>query len=422
MRMVAEDKVGGLSSVDHPYFFLSYAHSPAIADYPEADPDRWVRTFFRDLVVAVRRHASLQPALIHGFIDQQIPPGSDKESVRQALRTAQVFVPLYSAAYLAKSLPGREWACFRQRMEEAGLAEPQRRFVPVLWAPLPETQDPPGLREALELDADKPGYADNGLRALLKISSWQDSYQAMVNVLGQRIAGLAEDSPIKPSEVQDIDKMKSPFTPGPLGVMTIEVAAPTARSIAEAHNPGGYGESSPEWRPFPRQDLTLAEHARQVVERRDFKAEVSGIMTAHDPLTSKPGIILIDPWFIANKTGRSALESAAKNLPRWVLPLLILDQPGDARTQELADQVRSILRTAHALPTESSRRGARGVSSLDSFFSMISVLVTEAELQYVRYRSGRIPSPPSNRPSLSQHAQSAGPVSAPDPLGEAPDA
>ena len=425
--MTAKDDMRDLSSEYNPYFFLSYARSPVTAEYPDADPDRWVRRFFCDLVAAVRRHASTQSGLIHGFIDKELPPGSEKESVRLAMSTAQVFVPLYSVGYLARSLPGREWACFRRRVELAGLAEPLRRFVPVLWAPLLENQEPPGLREALALGADRPGYAENGLRALLKIGSYRESYRAVVNVAAEQIVVLAEKSPIRPirpSKVPDIDDMKSQFTVGPpLSVFTIEIAAPTVRTVAAGRDPGSYGASGVEWRPFPRQDLPLAEYARQAVERRDFKAEVSGVRAGDDPRTRRPGIILIDPWLIADQDGRSALVSAVQNLPRWVLPLLILDQPEDARTQELAEQARGILHAAGALPTDSSRRGARGVSSLDGFKYLISVLVAEAERQYIRYRSGEVPSASSSdRPSLSRRPRPHGPLSAPDPLGETPDA
>jgi FxsC-like protein len=427
--VAARDDVQNLSSAFNPYFFLSFAHSPMIAEYSDGDPDRWVRTFFRDLVVAVRRHASPPSARIHGFIDQQVPPGSDKEALSRALATAQVFVPLYSAGYLGRSLPGREWACFRDRVKRVGLAEPVRRFVPVLWAPLSGlsgTEDPPGLREALARDADKRGYAEEGLVGLLKINSYRPSYQAVVNSLAQRIVVLAENSPIdpiEPSEVSDIDQIPSAFTPGPpLAVFTIEIAAPTGRTVAAGRNPASYGQSSAEWRPFPAQRFPLADYARQVVERFDFKAEVSGILAVEDQRTRRPGIILIDPWFVAEENGRSALASAVQNLPRWVLPLVILDQPGDPRTQELAAEVREILGAARALLTNSAREGAQGVSSPEDFSTIMRVLVTEAEVQYIRYRSGRIPPlASSDRPGLRRR-HPGGTVSAPDSLGEGPDA
>jgi FxsC-like protein len=417
------------SSIHSPYFVLSYAHSDPLAGYPRANPDRLVGRFFGHLVAAVRRQASSRSEFVPGFCDQQVPVGSDlKESLIHAMGTAQVLVPLYSAGYIAKSWPGRELACFRRRVIGAGVDDPESRIVPVLWTSLPEAQDPPGLREALALGADEPGYTENGLRALLNIGWYRDSYQAVVNVLAKRIVALAEESPIGPSEVPDIDKMKSPFLPeSRLAVFAIETAAPTIRTVAQDHDPSGYGESSAEWHPFPEQEISLAEYARQVAERLDFKAEVSGIKPVSDSGMRRPGIILIDPWFIADEDGRSALESAVNQLPRWVLPLLILDKPDDPRTRDLAGQVREIL---GALPTVSSRQAAQGVSSLRDFIHIVPRLVAEAERQYLRYRSGRVPSQPSGkRPSLRGPARpddpanmSDRPTSTQHTRGETPDA
>jgi FxsC-like protein len=291
------------------------------------------------------------------------------------------------------------------------------------------------LGGALALGTDHPAYAENGLRALLKIGLYRDSYEAVVSRLAARIVVLSENFPIQPHEVQDIDDMTSPFSPDSrLAVFAIETAAPTTNTVAAGHDPRGYGEDSADWRPFPRQELTLAEYAGQIVERLDFKAEVSGIKPPpQGTAVRRPGIILIDPWFVADDNGRLALESAVNNLPRWVLPLVVVNQPSDARTRELAGQVRDILATAGALPTDSSRRAAEGVHSLREFVSIVRVLVAEAEKQYLRHRSGQyrsrpIPSSPSgNRPSLRRPIQrdrkispSSGSASEPDSWGEIP--
>jgi FxsC-like protein len=426
--------LGGAASTNRPYFFLSYAHSDPLAGNPEVNPDELVGEFFGDLAGAVRRLASQRFGIVPGFYDQEIPVGSDwKKFLRQALGAAQVFVPLYSAAYIARSRPGQEWACFRRRLELAGFDDPGQRFVPLLWTPLAQVQHPPGLQEALDLGATEPGYTKNGLRALLKIGPYRASYQGVVNLAAQRIVTLAEEAPIKPSEVPDIDQMKSPFTDEPpLSVFVIETAAPTRGAAAAERGPRGYGESGSDWRPFPGQELPLAEYARQVARRLDFEAEVSGLKAVSDPQNRRPGIILIDPWFVADDSGRLALESAVENLPRWVLPLIVLDQPDDATAQKFADQVREILGAAGAFRTESARRAAKGVSSLDAFVSTVRVLVAEAERQYLRYRSGRyaggpVLSPPSTtRPSLRRSVGPASttdsPASTPDQLGETPDA
>jgi FxsC-like protein len=417
--------------MDRPYFFLSYAHSDSLAVYPDVNPDKLLGEFFGDLAAAVRSHASPRPGFVPGFYDQEIPVAADwKESLTWALSNTQVFVPLYSPGYLDKSLPGREWACFRRRMADLGLPDPTQRFVPVLWTPLWKTQDPEGLEAAVALGADQPGYVEEGLRALLQIGGWyRASYEAVVDELATRIVVLAENSPIEPLEVQDIDKMTSPFSPDTrLAVFAIETAAPTTGTVAAGHDPRGYGEHSADWRPFPDQEISLAEYAGRVAERLDFRAEVSGIKMVHDEPVRRPGIILIDPWFIADAQGRSALESAVRQLPRWVLPLLVLDQPGDPRTQQLAGQVRDILAAAEALPTESSRQAAAGVSSLKDFRDTVLVLVAEAEKQYLRHRRGGYRGEHS-RPSLRRPARRdeplakrTTPASTPDSLGETPNA
>jgi FxsC-like protein len=388
------------SSAYHPYFVVSYAHLPEIADDP-GDDER-VRAFFGDLEAAVRQSASVRSRPIHGFFDQRIPAGLDwKTSLTEALGTTQVFVPLYSADYRAKSLPGREWACFHQRVKDAGLPDPLSRFVPVLWTPLPGNQHLPGLRNALALGRDVLGYAENGLWPMLRIRSYRDSYRAVVNLLARKIVMLAEESPIRPSEVPDIDETPSAFSiDSPLAVFVIETAVTVGR--AAENEPSETGTSGEGWRPFPGQQQPLPRLACRFAERADFQAEVSALTTVSDPRTRRPGIILIDPEFIADEDGRGALESAVSQLPEWVMPLVILDRPDEPRTRDLARQVMEILSAAKALsPTDSSRRAAQGVSSLNEFNAIMPKLVGEAEQQYLTYRSGRVRSQPSSRrPSL----------------------
>jgi len=200
----------------------------------------------------------------------------------------------------------------------------------------------------------------------------------------------------------------------PLGVFTLEIAAP--------------GGSSADWRPFPTQELPLAEYARQIVERFDFKAEVIELAVNRDLGISRPGIILIDPRFMTIPDGQTALEAAVAGLPKWLLPMLIMDQPDDARLEDLADQVRDILFAAGALRARSARRGARGASSFRAFSLLVRDLVFEAEGQYIADRSRQrygapVLSPPSS--SRSTSSLSSRPdrfASALDRLGEMPDA
>lgn len=388
------------------YFFLSYAYSPPLAGSRQAEPDQWVRRFFEDLDASVRSRARRPgPAAPGGFFDQAIPVGADRSgALAEVLGATQVFVPLLSPGYFAKAWPGREWACFYRRLTAVELPDPRRRFAPVLWIPLPEEQrPPPGLPEALALGAGEPAYAENGLRALLRIRPYRDAYQGVVDRLARRIVDLAERAPIPPSAVPDIRTVQSPFREETAAaVFAVTVAAPTADMAPEGCDPRRYGGDGEDWRPFPDlQELRLTDYAVEAAERLDFAAGVIGIEKAGDQRESGPGMLLIDPWFAATESGERVLRSFLRNLPPWVLPAVIMDPSADPRATELAGRVAAILNAAGALHTETARRAARGVDSLQSFVALMPLLVTEAERQYLRHRPIRRPTvPPGTRPRL----------------------
>jgi FxsC-like protein len=404
------------------YFFLSYARSAPLAGDWQEDPDEHVRQFFDDLTDAVSSRASEDSRLIPGFFDQDLPVGSDwKESLNRALGAAEVFVPLYSPGYFSSSWPGREWACFHRRMELAGIKEPERRFAPVLWTPLWNQHKFPGIRAALEIGASEAEYEKSGLRVLRKL--YRNSYDAVVDQLAKRVVALAERHPLAPSIVPDIDEMKSRFRPeAPLAVFAVAVAAPTSDAAPVGSDPRSYGDTSARWHPFPGQELSLAEHAKQVAERLDFEVKFTSLDEACDRAAGRPGLILIDPWFIAADEGQG-LRSALGKLPPWVLPLLVYSSPRDTRAGLLAAQVKDMLRAAGVLPAESSRRASRSASSLEGFVAVVPVLVAEAERRFLRQVSVPAPSvQPGARPRLSGAAQPETPTSAPHPEGDAQDA
>lgn len=402
--MSGTDKVQAGSGQHGSYFFLSYAHSPPLAGSQQADPDQWVRSFFRDLTDSVERHSAPQSGLAPGFFDQNIPPSADwKASLTRALSSAEVFVPLYSPGYFARSWPGREWACFSQRMLQAG-ADPEQRLAPVLWIPLPGDEQRPGLQLAMELGASEGPYAENGLRALLRLSQYRASYRLVVDRLAAKIVHLAETVPVAPSAAPDINDVPSAFTAETsAAVFTVAVAAPALPDLPADRNPAGYGDRSLDWRAYPEdQELSLAEYAAQVTEQLDFAVVIEGIDKTGDSPGSMPGVILIDPWFVADNRRLNALQSVVRGLPSWVLPLLVLGSVGDARAAELAERVRVILGEAAVARTEAARHATKGVSSLKEFVSLMPILVAEAERQYFRYGPVlRSTARPGSRPRLA---------------------
>ncbi|WP_182905515.1 TIR-like protein FxsC [Microbispora sp. H13382] len=386
------------------YFFLSYAHSPPLPGSSGADPDQWVRPFFRDLNTAVRALARRDLGVSPGSFDQDVRAGTDwKAWLSRALGSAEVFVALYSPGYFARSWPGREWACYRQRMVDAGVADPLTRIVPVLWAPLPDGADRP---ELLQLDAGSvPGYAEHGLRALLKIAPMRGSYHAVLDRLARRIVELAEGSPVGPSEIADITTADSPFPSAEAHpVFEVTVAAPALAALPAGADPHRYGTSSWLWRPFlDEQELSLAEYAAGVAERLEFAAVVRDVLRPE--AERLPGVALIDPWFVADEDAAGRLDAFVRGLPPWVVPLLVPDPRGGERADRLAERTRGLLEQAGALRTESAREAVAGVRSLKHFASIMPRLVVEAERQYFRHG----PKPDPDDVASPRHRLAGGP-------------
>jgi hypothetical protein len=342
------------------YFYLSYAHSPPLAGarLGSSPPDEWVREFFQDLSRAVDQRASADRNLAPGFIDLQVPPGQEwKETLVRALGEAEVFVPLYSPGYLSRSWPGREWACYMQRIEAAGIASPLQRFAPVLWVPLPAGAEPRGLQAALDLvPADAPDdaadvYRDNGLLAMRRLQPYRKWYHLITEELARRIVELAEDHHIGPSPAPDIDKTESAFAAGAaVPVLAIVVVAPAGSELAE------YGQMAG--------------------EQLDFSVRVTGMEAAGTELLARnPVLVLVDPSYLADAKISAAFDAFAAALPAWSVPAV-----GPGPTVEIGHSLGKMMGTK----SRTARRALRGADSLQDFVELLPFLVAEAGREYLR--------------------------------------
>lgn len=375
------------------YFYLSYAHSPPLAGSrlpaQPADeappPDELVRGFFQDLSQSVDRLASAERPLTPGFIDLQVPSVLEwKDTLVQALGEAEVFVPLYSPGYLSRSWPGREWACFAQRVEAAGIADPLQRFAPVLWVPLPADGEPRGLQAALDLvPASAPEdaatvYRKNGLLAMRRLVPYRKWYQMITDELAARIVRLAEQEYMGPSPAPDIDTMESAFAAGTaVPVLALVVVAP--------------------------EDSPLAEYGQRAGEQLDFSVRVAGMEAAHtDLLAHHPVLVLIDPSYLADADTRATFEDFAAALPPWSVPGL---GPGPAAgvSHSLAKITSSKSRTV--------RRALRGLNSMTELSALLPFLVAEAGREYLRLGPLDRPERPEGRPRLVGRGWAASPMS-----------
>jgi hypothetical protein len=374
------------------YFFLSYPRLPLLPAVPGTEladpPDEWVRGFFRDLTMAVRDRAGQGSRLAPGFLDLETPARPDsKAALTDGLSTAEVFVPLLSPEYLSRSWPRREWASFQQRLRNAHVAEPWRRFAPVLWVPPSGGQSPPGLADALSLAHGSTfgPYAENGLRALLRLTRYRGCYEQVVGELATRIVSIAEKTPVGSSPAQNPEQT-APFSLGPTGKdFAVVVTASVLPAMPRRGDGIASGAAGSARRPFgDTRGPALAEYARLAAEQLGFCVWVTGFDKSVDRLHRTPGVILVDPSFTAGPDAPDAFRAQVGELPSWVLPVVVA---GQASAEQIAE-IRTFLDKKYKpykYQPDVVRRGLRGVRSLREFVTLMPFLVAQAEREYLRH-------------------------------------
>jgi FxsC-like protein len=339
-----------------------------------------VNKFFQDLSHVVAGHAR-QPWEI-GFFDQQVPLGADwKGALAEALGTAEVFVPLYSPGYFSRSWPPIEEEAFRGRLASAGTADADkaRHIAPVLWIPLPSWEQHAGTKDALELGEGVPEYAENGMKALCMIGSYEDQYRTVVDRLARQIVFSAERFSLGPSRAPRLDEV--------LGTIKAEVAfvvavlAPTRADLPSGRTPEAYADASTRWRPFThRQELPVAVDARSTAERLGLETRIVDFAAAGH-LLGRPAVLLIDPWITASTAGELALDRAVQSLAEWVIPLVVVsdeDSQYADRGARLADGVMAML-------SEAGVRRVEKVGRVKEFVDIMPSLITAARRQYLKH-------------------------------------
>ncbi|MFC0506761.1 TIR-like protein FxsC [Micromonospora costi] len=345
------------------YFFLSYAHSVPLSAAARPDTDYWVTRFFQDLNAAVQRGAR-RGDLDIGFFDGLVAPGADlRQALTEALSLAHVFVPLYSPNYFSNAWAVGERASFRSRLDRLHRRDAARHVLPVLWIPLPPWDDRPEMAEALDLVNGAPEYAENGLRALCKLSAYRRQYDDVLDALAERIIAVAETAPLRRSRA-------APLTGAPTEDPDEPALVVAALTAADGR----------QWRPFAaRHALTIADYVAATAQRLGLPTRVVEFGGARDRAPGSPTALLVDAGL-----GAAAVRDAVAGLPRWVVPLVVAG-PDDAAAEEIAGALR-----AARFPE------VRPVRGVDDFEQCAPLLVIEARKQFLRHG----PLYPQDGPSL----------------------
>ncbi|WP_405879593.1 TIR-like protein FxsC [Streptomyces sp. NBC_01136] len=269
---------------NRPYFFLSYAHTPAWG--PDGgDPDHWVHTFFTALCDRVTALTDLPAGAPAGFMDRQTRPGDGwPKRLRENLATCRVFVPLFSPRYFTSESCGREWSAFHERRVWARATG--SGTVPVLWTHIAEDRLPDSVRH-LHVDHSVFGvrYAAGGIYGLIKLDRLHDEYEETVLGLARRIVRIAHESPVPPGRLPSYEHTPSAFTPRDQGPPRLDagprhihltVAAPTRQSIPEHRDARPYGEDARDWNPYHSESARpLSALAEELIRSLDYLITVS---------------------------------------------------------------------------------------------------------------------------------------------------
>jgi FxsC-like protein len=386
------------------YFFVSYAHLPPVDDADEAD-DPVVTDFFNDLSAEIRAQAA--PGWDIGAYDRAVPSGEDsRTAVARALGRAQVLVPLYSPRYLGGAWPMSEHRAFRDRLNRVG-GPAAGHIQPVLWVPLPPGEPLPDGTDLDDLGRDCPDYATNGLRMLRELSIYRSQYDTIVRRLGERIVAVALDSFI--AESPDLVFSESNPAPG-TAQFVVAVMAPTSGTVPPERPSEMYGDRAADWKPFTDgRTQTAARLAANVSERLGLPTAIADVADLAKAYDKTPAVLLIDPWILTVRDGRSTLEGTLRELADWVTPMVVgdlADPQYDERGRDLYEAVLGMLADV------GTRRAPQDARAAVDLTKAMPLLVMQARRRFLRSR----PRTGERRPRLADpDTRGSGPSVPPTP-------
>src|SRR5262249_40359353 len=198
--------------------------------------DGLVKKFYEDLCKDIAGKIAASPNDVGFFDGAEIEPGAiwDKK-LASALQESSVFLAVYSPYYFQKKYCGKEWAVFSSRVEAYTKSLPQGSefpglMFPVLWQS--ENYVLPRIPAELskiqyKYDDYGKGYAEQGLRVMMRNRKFKRQYDDFIPVLADNIIKAAQKHtlPALPN-LPILDQVAPTFT-----VQTVASIAASAPSI-----------------------------------------------------------------------------------------------------------------------------------------------------------------------------------------------
>lgn len=400
-----------------PYFFLSYAATPAPGHVPAERPlpDKNVAEFYADLSAEVTRMSGSRARVPVGYVEA---PGRDRAQTDRALSRCHSFVPLVSRRYFTDTDCGRQWYGFTHR-------SPAGALLPVLWTPVPTTARP--VVVDLELPVPQPPatatevdqqtlelYAQDGLYGLRQDTDHAAAYAQCVRRIAQCVVqaarrgrgpGWAVREPAPTAELPDA------FAISPLHPLGIAVLAPDIDHLPPGRSDVKYGRGPRDWQPFSDTlGTSLAERTAGLARNLGFAPTVCTFEQAEPVLLGRtqpagPWVLILDPWVLHDPRSAERLAAFdALDLP-WVTVLTPLaDDPQTREHQgELAARLRAVLPRRLARGRAIQRAAVAGIENIEAFNSRFMELADSAAQRYL----SRVPLASQPR-SSSPHTEQQG--------------
>lgn len=408
------------TGVASPYFFLSYAATPAPGEQPSAEqpvPDKNVAEFYADLSAEVARMSGARQQAPVGYVGA---PGRDPAQTDLALFRCRSFVPLVSRRYFTDTDCGRQWHGFTHR-------SPAGALLPVLWTPVPTTARP--VVVDLDLPVPRPPdapvpvdartlelYTQDGLYGLRQDTDHGEAYGQCVRRIAQCVVQAAWHAREVPSTARPPRTAELPdaFATSPWHPLGIAVLAPDIDHLPAGRSDTKYGPGPRDWQPFSDTfGTSLAERTAELARNLGFAPTVTTFAQAEPVLLGReqpdrPWVLILDPWVLHEPAAAAKLRAFdGLDLP-WVTVLTPLaDDPQTRDRQgELAGLLGAVLPRRLARGRAIQRAAVAGVETIEAFNSRFMELADSAAQRYLS-RAPLASSTPG-----APHAGAGGPVGA----------